>query len=232
MRRHVVVPRWIATARRWCGARFLYDIFMSSALSTQSTWKQQLSAVLAAGCFSFAAGRECYSMPRSPFDIVLEKDAGGLLPYKRARELTRAFCSIENSSFEDPWSEAMIAQSLALDSTVVLSSQCDRAVVGFIIAGIAADVCEVQDIAVLPSVRRMGAGGAMLDMLFSLCASRGITELQLEVRASNSAAVSLYVKKGFEQVGIRRGYYSFPREDAVLMTAFIEKRCTNDNTCF
>ena len=47
--------------------------------------------------------------------------------------------------------------------------------------------------------------------------SRGLSKLCLEVRASNAAALSLYEKNGFYRVGIRRGYYTAPKEDAVLL---------------
>ena len=47
--------------------------------------------------------------------------------------------------------------------------------------------------------------------------------MTLEVRVSNTAARSLYAKKGFSDVGIRPGYYEKPREDAVIMTLYSKK---------
>ena len=51
----------------------------------------------------------------------------------------------------------------------------------------------------------------------------GAETVLLEVRASNAAAIGLYEKYGFVRNGLRKGYYSHPKEDAVLMSARISR---------
>ena len=74
----------------------------------------------------------------------------------------------------------------------------------------------INNIAVDPGFRRSGVGTALLSGLIRAGTEEGLSRLCLEVRASNTAAVSLYEKNGFHRVGARRGYYTAPKEDAVL----------------
>jgi len=75
----------------------------------------------------------------------------------------------------------------------------------------------VMNVAVDPDHRRLGIASAMLARLFEVTrddAERGYT---LEVRTSNLAAISLYERFGFVTRGVRRGYYTDNREDALIM---------------
>jgi ribosomal-protein-alanine N-acetyltransferase len=61
----------------------------------------------------------------------------------------------------------------------------------------------------------------MLDALAALCRARGARRLWLEVRRSNLRAQAIYLRRGFVQVGVRKGYYPAPqgqREDALVMS--------------
>ena len=77
-----------------------------------------------------------------------------------------------------------------------------------------ADVCNV---AVDPSLRRRRIGERLLLFLMEEGRKRGVEQFTLEVRSSNTAAVSLYTKLGFVQEGVRRGFYENPREDALIL---------------
>lgn len=81
-----------------------------------------------------------------------------------------------------------------------------------------ADEAHVVSIAVREACRRQGLGELLLLAAIELVMARGSREMTLEVRASNEAAQALYQKYGFRKVGVRRGYYSDNREDAVIMT--------------
>jgi ribosomal-protein-alanine N-acetyltransferase len=59
---------------------------------------------------------------------------------------------------------------------------------------------------------------ALVDALLDICRARGVRDLALEVRVSNAAAQALYRTHGFQLVGLRRGYYRRPEEDALLMS--------------
>ena len=68
-------------------------------------------------------------------------------------------------------------------------------------------------------MRRRGVARRLLDELRTELKRLGVTELLLEVRASNQAALELYGGWGFDSVAVRAHYYSHPEEDAVLMNA-------------
>jgi ribosomal-protein-alanine N-acetyltransferase len=80
-----------------------------------------------------------------------------------------------------------------------------------------ADECHLLDLAVHPDYRRRGIARALLDNVIQELRIEGCRFFYLEVRSSNYAARKLYEKFGFNMVGIRKGYYVNPAEDAVIM---------------
>lgn len=80
-----------------------------------------------------------------------------------------------------------------------------------------ADELQIEDLGVAPASRRCGWGRRLVALLLALGRQRGATTAWLEVRRGNTAARELYRVAGFEEVGVRRGYYSAPSDDAVLM---------------
>lgn len=88
---------------------------------------------------------------------------------------------------------------------------------GFSIGKLVAGVCELESIAVRPEVREKGIGRALFEAMVNWAQDNGATRIELEVRASNAAAIKLYEQAGLRREGLRRGYYQSPDEDAVLM---------------
>ena len=80
----------------------------------------------------------------------------------------------------------------------------------------------IDNIAVAPDARRHGVASALLDV-FCRFGAVNLAFLTLEVRKSNTAAIGLYEKFGFQWAGLRPGYYQRPREDAVIMTRAFPK---------
>ena len=78
---------------------------------------------------------------------------------------------------------------------------------------------ELESLVVDPIYRRQGVGSALLRACMRFAALAGASSMRLEVRMSNAAAQALYQRHGFAPTGIRRGYYSHPLEDAVLLQA-------------
>ena len=76
---------------------------------------------------------------------------------------------------------------------------------------------EVTNVAVDEKFRGRGIAYAMLQYAMDETKRHGVTAFTLEVRKSNAAAISLYEKHGFENCGIRKNFYDFPKEDAVIM---------------
>lgn len=90
-------------------------------------------------------------------------------------------------------------------------------VIGFVATRLNGDEFHINNIAVRPEYRSEGAGGALFDAVLKEGILRGAKLALLEVRVSNLQAMQLYLSRGFVSAGVRRHYYSDPREDAVVM---------------
>lgn len=80
----------------------------------------------------------------------------------------------------------------------------------------------IGNVAVDPAFRRRGIADCLLDALEARARTRRLSFVTLEVRAGNAPAIALYAKHGFQRVGLRKAYYTQPKEDAVLMTKTLE----------
>jgi ribosomal-protein-alanine N-acetyltransferase len=124
---------------------------------------------------------------------------------------------IERASFGDPWSDSSFRSLLRAETSRFRVATRDGALVGYAIASRIGDEAELANLAVDPTVRRAGVGALLLDDLLRSTAEEPAATVYLEVRASNEPAQALYRGRGFEAVGRRKGYYSRPDEDAVVM---------------
>lgn len=94
--------------------------------------------------------------------------------------------------------------------------------VGYIAGRLAIDICELESIAVSAPARRCGIGRALLATLIGWARTQSAAQLQLEVRAGNTPAISFYRRAGFHPDGLRPSYYQHPDEDALLMSLPLE----------
>ena len=124
--------------------------------------------------------------------------------------------ALEAEIFSDPWTAETIAHHLA-DFTVARE---EDVLVGYYCLSHVLDEGSLDIIAAAPAHRRRGIADALLDAAWTETQALSLAFLTLEVRASNAPALALYEKHGFARVGLRRGYYSHPKEDAILMTRF------------
>ena len=126
---------------------------------------------------------------------------------------------IERSSYPTPWSRSMFASELAKPSSLCLGAfEAETGkLIGYLIISRYVDAWHVMNIAVDPNVRRAGVATALLRRLFELTSGDGRRGYTLEVRVSNTGAINLYERLGFQPRGIRRGYYTDNREDALIM---------------
>jgi [ribosomal protein S18]-alanine N-acetyltransferase len=124
---------------------------------------------------------------------------------------------IERDSYTTPWSRSMFAGELAKGTSICLGAFDDDGLTGYLIVSRYVDAWHVMNLAVDPGARRAGVATALLVRLFELTAGDGRRGYTLEVRVSNKAAISLYESLGFEPRGVRRGYYTDNREDALIM---------------
>ena len=84
------------------------------------------------------------------------------------------------------------------------------------------DEADITKISVRKDMRRQGIGAALLEELKARAPGHGLRKIFLEVRKSNEAAIRLYKKCGFIQVGERKRYYNDPVEDALVMVVELE----------
>jgi ribosomal-protein-alanine N-acetyltransferase len=153
--------------------------------------------------------------------------------------------ALEHELFpDDPWSPEMFAEEVAQppESRLYLVAEADGgdaadgstaaseivsgrgAAGGPVMAGYAGLIlvpdgpqADVLTIAVRPAYWGRGIGSALLGALTDAARDRGCTDMFLEVRVDNSRAHGLYLRRGFEDVGIRRGYYQQAGVDAITM---------------
>jgi [ribosomal protein S18]-alanine N-acetyltransferase len=126
---------------------------------------------------------------------------------------------IENAVYPTPWSRSMFAGELAKPSSLSLGGfDPDSGVlVAYLIVSRYVDAWHIMNLAVHLDWRRLGVASRLLDELFDLTGNDSRRGYTLEVRVSNTTAIALYEHFGFESSGIRRGYYTDNREDALIM---------------
>ena len=125
---------------------------------------------------------------------------------------------IEQRVYPTPWSRSMFAGELAKPSSICLGAfdEEDR-LAAYLIVSRYVDAWHIMNVAVDDVHRRSGIASRLLDALFELTAGDPHRGYTLEVRLSNKGAIALYEGFGFERSGIRRGYYTDNREDALIM---------------
>jgi ribosomal-protein-alanine N-acetyltransferase len=125
--------------------------------------------------------------------------------------------AIEKVSYPTPWSRSMFAGELAKPSSICLGAFEAERLAGYLIVSRYVDAGLVMNVAVAPGDRRRGIALSLLECLFDLTAGDTRRGYTLEVRVSNEGAIALYERLGFRSRGLRRGYYTDNREDAVIM---------------
>lgn len=129
-----------------------------------------------------------------------------------------AVVALDRSSHFTPWTEANFKDALAAGNLCLVGDQ-HGSLVACAVLQLAGGEAELLTMAVLPAARRMSLGRQLLRELVQRAAANLAAAIWLEVRESNAAAISLYRKAGFAEIGWRRGYYLTPegREDAIMM---------------
>jgi ribosomal-protein-alanine N-acetyltransferase len=134
---------------------------------------------------------------------------------------------LEKACFDDrPWTAEQFHDELSLDFSRTFIAFDGGEAAGFVNMWLTPPMAIINNIAVAKNHRRRGIASLLIDRALGECG--GCSSLTLEVRVSNTAAISLYEKLGFSQVGRRKNFYENPREDAFIMTKFMKKDCEND----
>ena len=135
-----------------------------------------------------------------------------------------AIYAIETDSFSTPWSlESVICELEEQKERIYFLVEEDGQAVAYAGAWMVYDEGQITNIAVRPESRREGYGAIVTRKLIKELFNRGMTEIFLEVRISNIAALALYRRLGFTVKGIRKSYYTNPTEDAYIMSLVKEE---------
>lgn len=125
--------------------------------------------------------------------------------------------ALEQLCFTDPWSENSVGSELDNPLSLWLVALAGDTVAGYVGSQTVLDEADLMNVAVAPDDRKQGVARALLEELEARLRSKSVHSITLEVRDSNEAAIRLYEKLGYVQVGCRRGYYYKPREDARIL---------------
>jgi ribosomal-protein-alanine N-acetyltransferase len=129
--------------------------------------------------------------------------------------------AVERAAYSFPWSRGNFVDSLAAGYLAEMLLDDRAGLLGYYVAMAGVDEMHLLNLTVAPAQQRRGHSRTLLDALESRCRERNVATLWLEVRASNARARQVYARRGFAEVGLRRGYYpagKSQREDAIVMS--------------
>lgn len=137
-----------------------------------------------------------------------------------------AVLEIENDIYPFPWTAGNFHDALLAGYSGWIF-RVDGRLVGYAVVMMVVDEAHLLNISIERGVQGQGYGARLLQFVMELAAAHGGRQLLLEVRLSNAPAIKLYRQFGFEQIGVRRGYYPAPvgREDAFVLRRAIGEIC-------
>jgi ribosomal-protein-alanine N-acetyltransferase len=124
---------------------------------------------------------------------------------------------LEKICFSDPWSKEAFREELQFKLAIPLVVKLEEKVVGYTCLWNLDGEMELANFAISPDHRRKGIGEKLMEKVLWEAKERDCKSIVLSVRESNQAAINLYAKFGFIEVGRRKKYYRLPIEDAVTM---------------
>lgn len=128
-----------------------------------------------------------------------------------------AVTAIEEQIFSEPWSADSFERVIDSESNIYFVAVEDGEIAGYCGLWGVLDEGQITNVAIDSRFRRKGIAEQMLNALMEEALRRRYTQFTLEVRFSNTPAISLYHKLGFKDEGIRKDFYTKPREDAIIM---------------
>lgn len=124
--------------------------------------------------------------------------------------------AIENEIFSIPWSEQAFAESLNNDNTIFIVADEEGEICAYCGIYISFECGNISNVAVKEEFRNRHIATEMLKELMKQAGEKNVTDITLEVRQTNVAAIKLYEKLGFKEEGIRKNFYEKPTEDALI----------------
>ena len=155
-----------------------------------------------------------------PRQIGTEGDTPVILDYATLHDL-QAIHELELALFpEEPWSIDMFLEEIQHETRTYCVLREGDSIIGYAGVMVVADTADVQTIAVIPEREGRGYGRLLLNTLHQLAQSRGAERILLEVRADNPRAQQLYLRNGYTQIHLRRGYYEDGQDALIMMHEF------------
>ncbi len=124
---------------------------------------------------------------------------------------------IENELFSEPWSAKMFIEKIINHKVFVMRKSDEQEIIGFICGWKINNEFEITNLGIKKQFQRQGFGEILVEHILKEMKKDDCKVISLEVRENNFAAQKLYEKIGFEIIGIRKGYYQNPKENAVVM---------------
>ena len=124
---------------------------------------------------------------------------------------------IETTAFSTPWSEETFNSLLKRSGVELWVAEWGDELAAYAILWKVLDEGELANIAVRGDLRGRGIGSGLLSRMLEVAEDSGVRSLYLEVRESNGLAREMYARRGFHEIGVRKGYYEGPREDARVL---------------
>ena len=134
------------------------------------------------------------------------------------REMTRtdidAVMAVDSAAFADAWQETTFCEELDKDYSHYFVCETDGEISGYAGIWCIYETAELMRIATVPGLRKRGIAKELMQTILDRAKGCGCERMMLEVRRSNTPAQELYKKFGFDEIGIRKGYYN--GEDALI----------------
>ena len=125
---------------------------------------------------------------------------------------------LDVQTFAMPWSkEALSYDILENDNAFVIVAEYEGEFAGYADIWTVLDEADLNSIAVRVDFRRKGIGDAIMLAMTEMLSANGVATINLEMRVSHMPAIKLYKKYGFNECGVRPGYYLDNGEDALIM---------------
>jgi ribosomal-protein-alanine N-acetyltransferase len=124
---------------------------------------------------------------------------------------------IENAAMSCPWSLKSYEEAITSDHSFIMVAEDDGRIAAFSVFYLTPPEAELPDIVVDEKYRGQGLGRQLFTKSLEQLETRGIDTIFLEVRVSNTPARRLYESFGFEEISVRKYFYSNPVEDAICM---------------
>ena len=182
--------------------------------------RQHAGSVGMLGMELFAAGKYETAAEHSPkyyrvSQAERERKEKAIVRPMQEEDLTTVE-DMESASYTDPWSRKSFLEEIKNDNALAVVMEDTTGVVGYAVSVRMGEEADLLKITISEKERGKGYGRKLLEEVLEKLAEDGSRIVTLEVRSSNAPAITLYEHTGFASQGVRPGFYSNPKEDAVI----------------